>query len=670
MTNRGSALLITTLEFAVLAGISRRAAIAALKRALGGRPWRGYVLSVQPVRSRGGDAGRGLQIDVYSLPPALVLKYQQAQQSMVPVGAPRFIGAADPKEPIWQKRLAMLQAAIAAYEEERPVLPALRAAAQRHGVSVETARIWWKRYQKHGVAGLQRKQPSHKGQRSVFISKIWDAATASLSDEVRRQIAADLEKHVRSLYAAGAPSRRQVAQLATVHLVELTRAAGIELSDSEAPRICRVPPHFARRGRHCQLVAIKKHDAKRFFDRYTPRVKRDRSSLLPMEFVAGDVHHIDILYRRDDGSTATPKLITWADLATNRLFGSVVFLSKGKGVTQEQVISSFIEMTQAWGMPVRLYLDNGSEYQWTEFVGDALKCAAFTGRDIKIEDGGVTRARPYNAPAKVIESFFSSLERGPFAMLPGYIGGDRMASKVANVGNAPVPFAGSADELRRVLLNAIEYHNITPLEGTHLKGRSPRQAYEEQIAAGWMMTAIDRHVLQAVFAEDVHPRVDRGHVRVRGVDYYADRLLDFSGQRVHVRVPKSGDRSKLLVLDEGGNLLCFAEEVIPYDFHDRQGAREQGRRSRLMNEAVAARRAATTPVDLAAEMQRVVALQPPARVAPIGARITVSDNIEEQAAAISTFPTPEKRKQQKTDARRRRGDALVALSKRLAAKAK
>ncbi|QJP12373.1 hypothetical protein G3545_01055 [Starkeya sp. ORNL1] len=83
-----------------------------------------------------------------------------------------------------------------------------------------------------------------------------------------------------------------------------------------------------------------------------------------MQLVVGDVHHLDMVMLREDGSEAWPKAIAWLDQATNRIRLDLLLLGKGEGIRNADVIASFIRMTQdpAWGMPRGLYLDNESEY--------------------------------------------------------------------------------------------------------------------------------------------------------------------------------------------------------------------------------------------------------------------------------------------------------------------
>jgi hypothetical protein len=67
-----------------------------------------------------------------------------------------------------------------------------------------------------------------------------------------------------------------------------------------------------------------------------------------------------VLVRRENGTAATPKLLAFLDLATNRLFYQLVFFEARGGVRNIDVISAFVEMCKdpAFGVPQYLYCDN------------------------------------------------------------------------------------------------------------------------------------------------------------------------------------------------------------------------------------------------------------------------------------------------------------------------
>lgn len=253
-----------------------------------------------------------------------------------------------------------------------------RARAYHSGVDCELYRNRATR-RGRGIAGLCRRKRSNAGADLVIVSRRWDR-DVPFSAEKKKEIRAKLQRKVRSPWAAGAAGWNHIARFAKTELVKLTRAAGVSLPDAEMLRLCAVPRRFAEKERRHQILAIKDNDAKRFADDYAPRVRRSRDGLLPMSIVVADVHHTDILFQRPDGSICTPKAIAWHDLATNRLFMTIVFLAPKEGVRQEHVVASFIAMTQnpEWGMPGKLYLDNGGEFKKLGFVDDAMRLAALS----------------------------------------------------------------------------------------------------------------------------------------------------------------------------------------------------------------------------------------------------------------------------------------------------
>lgn len=654
---------ITTATLADLAGIDRRRALKAIYRAHRKLPWRGVVLTIRAASGQRGHSGLQYQIAVESLPSELRVKWARECSGQAD-------GAhATSNDSSWKRKLAILAPAISAIEAGTPVAPVIAAiAATPAAPSKATLYQWLNRYLSHGVSGLQRHRRRDAKTARVLVSEEWDAVAAALDAAVRREVAATLETYVKSLYANGVPGARHVIRKASARLFELTRAAGVAGEDAAMIRACTVSRHYVERVAHYRLVAIRDKDARRFHDRHVPRIKRTRHGLLPMQAVAADVHHCDVFYRRPDGTTATPKLIAWLDLATNRLFADVVFLGKREGVRQDHVVWSFKNLVGAWGLMRTLYLDNGSEYGWTDFVEDALECATFLGSGVAIQGGGgVTRARPYNAQAKVIESAFAALERGPLAMVRGFVGGDRMRAKTHNVGRAPLPHPGRPDEVAADIQRAVEAYNATVQTGDHLKGRSPNQAWNEAVEAGWTTLAVDPHLVDAVFATDRMAAVHQGRIRVDGRQHYHDALLPFSTRKVRVRVPKFGRADAVAVMTDDGKVLCHAMLETEFPFGDVSGAREQARRQRALNAHVRALRNDVVPLDLMREVERANAVAPAALAAPVGGRLWLSDELQDEARARAALPPPGAPNLAEDEERDRRQQELLAQFARMKA---
>ena len=433
-------------------------------------------------------------------------------------------------------------------------------------------------------------------------------------------------KEVRSLWAASTECGwNWIARFAGDVLMEKTIAAGFDPGSGQLRTVCQLLRWFVERGRAHRAVAIHDQDHKQWADKHLPRVLRTRDGRKPREIVIGDVHHLDILLRRDDGSTYTPKLIAWHDWATNRLFVHPVFPPKGRMVRQEHVIEAYIAMVNhpAWGVPEVLYLDNGGEYNWAELVDAAQRLNTeirYLGDDdnfaaaAHVRRSTIVRSLPYNAPAKAIEGLFGVLEGGVLSMLPGWIGGDRMKKRTANVGKEPAPYPGGEDEFRRDLAVALEAYE-THGQGGVLAGRSPRQVFAAAVEEGWQRRDVDPDALRAVFARTEARVVSQGAFSFGGANYTARPIQRLpAGTRIAVRIPLFGDKSQLPVLDHRGELMCIAALDSPFDALDPAGAREAGRRRREARAGIEAMRGETHAVDMGERLQGLVAKEEPAPV--------------------------------------------------------
>lgn len=623
--------------FAAAFGISERAAQKALSRALDGKPWRGHRLAVRQVPARA-RAGRALQVHEASLPG---IAPAAQQRPAVAEATPADTGAA--------RRRRIIQPALAQPPGSAGRGRAVAEAAMAAGVPERTLRSWIAAYESRGYAGLKRKRRADKGQRRHRVSARWDAAVAFDADTMER-IGADLDRYVRSLWAATTePGERMIARLASRRLRGLTRAAGYDGEARALKAACKVSLRFVRRHSHYRAVAIHDLDAKQWHDRHRPRIRRTRADRAPMELVVGDVHPMDVLLPRAEGGTFTAKLICWQDWATNRIFVHPVFLARGEGVRQEHVAESYIAMTQApgWGVPQVLYLDNGGEYRCFDLVGDAM---ALTTDARALQDDSALHAelqerrrtavlaQPYNAAAKDIEGKFAILERSFFSMMPGWIGGQRMAKKTANVGRAPVPYPHGKAAFLRDLDNCIEAYETHPQSGV-LGGRSPREAFAAAVDAGWTRMDIDPGALRAAFARDASRTVRQGAFSYNGERYTAPEIQALPADtRLHLRIPICGGLDAIPVMDADGGLFCIAALDRAYDALDTAGAKDAGRRLARARAGVRTLRADTDALDMRAEVAGLVADETPEPVPDSAGTIRLSEGMEAVGRALERTP--------------------------------
>lgn len=645
---------LPTAAFATLAGIGTRSASRILRAAHDGRPWRGHQLEVRTVRG----AGRGgivYEVHADSLPEGL----REGQGESPPARLEAPAGPAPAPSPRHAgDRMAEFRLDVIAAVRERMAFGdgkelAIRAvcresvypcgAKRGRPVRRATAQDWIAAYERDGMGGALRKRRDDAGRRRVTISGKWDALVPDAA--AREAIERKLIRRIKGEWQQGTPSVATIQFNVRADLMRLTREAvpGIPL-DTLRPA-CLVPLAYIRRFEHHRNVALYRKDAGRFAAKVEPRVRRDRSHLKPMEWVAADVHHFDILVRRDDGSLCTPKGVAWLDLATNRVFLSVFLMPKGRMISRREVAESFTDLCgdPGWGVPSNIYADRGGEYNWLDLTQDLLtlkrQVAVWDQDALEDAPAGLRRSLPYNPQSKVIETTFSIIEGSVFPQLPGHIGGERMRKKTQNQGREPEPFPGDFDTFKRAVDVAVQYYHARPQQRGHIAGRSPNQAFREFIEAGWQSYTLDAASLAMVFC-DREPRVvgPGGSVKWDTAIYRSDRLLSLAGTTVTIGAPFVGDGQAVFVFDDDGKPLCVAEPETVYPFDDGRGAGERQRQAAELRRQLRGMEGSADRRDPLDVMREAAAVEGPAPQAESAGTISISAEHDAVARAHAISP--------------------------------
>jgi hypothetical protein len=255
-----------------------------------------------------------------------------------------------------------------------------------------------------------------------------------------------------------------------------------------------------------------------------------------------------------------------------------------------------------------------------------------------------------------------------FAKVSGYIGGERMKKKTANVGKEPVPFNGTFDQFEEVVAGIIaQYHGKQQGKRSQLSGLSPFEAFNRAVSAGWEMTAVDPDAFATVFSIEKAVAIKNGAITVKGRRFYFDGLVTYlKGDYVSVRVPKYEHWARLPVSDMAGNFLGFAEEDQAYAYFDPAGARESDRRRALQRRAIRDLDKSATDIAATSKILDFAAHAPKALPAPIGARVTATD--KEKTIARGLKETPKAQREREEAERRREIDLQRQLSEEFAAK--
>lgn len=618
---------LTIAEFAAVAGIGEGRARRAARRALQGSTWRGCRLVVRKIHGRGGANGQQYQVWAASLPSSLATEAVPSKADVRrEAAAPVFTD----DERGWKLEIVYRvmahpprSAARAAAIEAEAAKVHRRTKGRVGRVSPRTIRDWIARYELDGTAGIPVGDRGDKGKRRNCISRLWDRAVP-FDDQTKAAIACKLNDYLENAWRSGASGAREVCRLGRVELIELTKAQDFDCDDLAA--ICAVPKALAMAKRDAKVADIRKRNAKEFDDNYRRPTRRSRAGMLPMEIVVADVHPVDVLVERADGSTGTPRLIAFECAATNRLHCTLVMPDKGKGIRQEHVIGAFIAMTQdpCWGLPSMLQIDNGGEYNWAKFIDDAMRLTLPDGCDPR--RSMIIKSRAYNARAKTIEGKFSAVEK-LLAALPGSIGGNRMAKKTHNVGKAPEAF-GTFDDFLPAFQTTWEYYETQEQTG-HLEGSSPRARFNEFVAEGWGRIDIDPDALHVVFAREVERTLRQRTVQFDNDHYYLPAFGSMiEGTRLTLRIPHVGSKEKLAVLGPDRNPLGMAEKMPKFGYASRDAfalQREHHSNQKRYLNALEARLG--DPLDITQERAKAVALEPPAYVPASAGKISLGDTV-------------------------------------------
>jgi len=656
-----------------LAGVSQQAVSKNLKS----RKWRGCDLLVKLVDiGRGGAGGKAPQVHVDSLPADLreawylargiVLHEKRDPVTDKTVLVPEQRFQPDVKHQrslsIGQWRMDVIRPALAYPKGSAERGAALMDIAntvrrfpngKRKAVTVQTLYNWVRAIENEGLSGVVRKTRTDVGAKRKKVSRAWDAFfQAHIDADTHTRVNHDLTKYIRSLWGAGERGWRAITEKSTTKLIEMSRDLNVVAFDAlELGRsgdttkdhtqfgVCCVSRRLVERERAYKLLAIKDKDNAVFSDYYMPSIRRDYSTLLPRQVVVGDVHPVDVMMKREDGTTVYPKAIAWYDVATNEIHMTFVLCEPGEGIRREHVAQSFEAMVDEWGLPELLYLDNGAEYSWDEMISGYTELSKISKGGLKVFDlegdpevnkrvmhgrEAIVRSMPYNAKGKPgIEGAFGNIEQVFFATIRGWTAGERMNKKTHAKGKDPIAFKGDAQAFLETAGKALEWYHKRPQHG-RLKGKSPNEAMSGFIDQGWGKTTLSRpEVLALAFAEEIDRVPDRGRVsftprRGEKIYYYADELLGYDS-KITLRVPAFNPEFVFCFAD--GELICQAFPEQTYGVLDSAGAHEVNRRGKAFRRSIAEKRRHVALLSLTDETERHIAHMPDAPDVPVAAVI-------------------------------------------------
>ena len=326
-------------------------------------------------------------------------------------------------------------------------------------------------------------------------------------------------------------------------------------------------------------------------------VRRDKTTIAPLEWVVLDGRTLDFWADFGDGRPVRPVMLALADAASNVILDFELTRSENAADTARMIVRT----CRTHGIFDRLYTDNGSAFAGHLVAGGASH--RFRGRQTDqpgVGSLGVCRvlgidtvfALPGNAQAKIVERAFATLSRslddGPWfdRAHAGHAPGAAPTGEVR-----PVPI----EEVRRIVAAGVERFNRTP--GRRAQGARGR-SYQMLFAEGCADRIRRLPTGDQLYLAGLRYRpasVDRhGRINVNGWAYGGpdtqDALLRHHGKGRKVLIGYHPDdfAQPAIALTLDGKLICRDIEPIKAGAY----GSEEGKRDAARNRAAAARKVA------------------------------------------------------------------------------
>ncbi|SEH22569.1 transposase domain-containing protein [Rhizobium sp. NFR12] len=330
-----------------------------------------------------------------------------------------------------------------------------------------------------------------------------------------------------------------------------------------------------------------------------PAQRRTRSHLHAMQMVNMDGHKLDVFVR-----------VPWSEQPVRLFLLGIQDLYSGKVLAwrisdsenKETVRLVIGDMVEQFGIPERIYLDNGRSFASKWISGGAATRYRFKVRDEDPEGLLVTLGieprwtNPYSGQSKPIERAWGDLaeniSKHPFCA--GAYTGNKPDAKPENYGNRAVPI----DEFREHIGREIAEHNARiGRKAQTCNGRSFDQTFEESIAhpgtiVRWPSKA--QRSLWLLASEIIRSQKGSGEIHYHGNRYWSRELNQHAGQKVTIRFDPDNLHGSIKVYDLKNVLICEAPCIADAGFDDQEAARQHARKRRDYQKAIAAEKAAHT----------------------------------------------------------------------------
>lgn len=416
-----------------------------------------------------------------------------------------------------------------------------------HGESITKANIfqWQKKFKQGGTAALVDRRGEHKRGTTTIPEEAWEYFYSLYMTQEKRgvQLCYDYTKNrfpdIPSVYAF----RR---------------------------RLKTIPEHamvYYREGENALRDVL-------------PSMDRDKTDIDSNDIWFSDHHRVDVFTRNEDGSRLCRLWLTvFFDARSNKVISYTCRNADPDAAVIKQTMKKGMEL---YGIPKEVYFDNGKDYRSKVFRQDFPLSLV---RQLGINS---IYATPYHGQAKTVERFFRTFEERFGKMFPTYTGKDaKDRPEQMRVSDEKIlAIAPSIETFLAGLDNYMEDYNHTQSRGKNLEGKSPDEAYYQNLSIKKEIT--DRKVLALLCGTFDTRTVHKSGITFKNRVYWDKALLPYFKKKVIINYD-SENLDVLNVFDEDMRAVCMAEAKVRTPFRnttetDYKKAMKQKKQARQMVE--------------------------------------------------------------------------------------
>lgn len=311
------------------------------------------------------------------------------------------------------------------------------------------------------------------------------------------------------------------------------------------------------------LLIRHREGEKAFHDKCVPHIERDYSGLDPNDMWVADHHLWDIFVKIPDNKggwkVVRPWGSYWMDMRTRKVMSSIVRI---EAPNSDIVLCSFGIGVEQFGIPKRVYLDNGKDYKSKDLftLDDKNKIADSLAINLQID---VTFAIPYNAQAKPIERMFNTYEEQLGKKYPSYAG-KNAKERPEDLKNLDIDNMITLEEF---IVNHDKYvyeiYNESSHSGDSMFHQSPNQMYSK---LPFVLRKTSKESLYFSLMRLKGTRtVQKNGITFNHIHFYNDNCINYISKKVIAKYDPSKPEI-LYIFDIHENFLFVATKISKKGF--------------------------------------------------------------------------------------------------------